>query len=127
MDKQETMLILDFHIAGDIFLTCDVCLAGFPYAINKTERQIVKFTDEDLQDDTEEIIVLSKNEHEIDLSKLIYEFVNLSVPYTSRCENAGKTKWCDKEMINKLNDFSDPDHKEDTIDPRWEVLKNLKN
>lgn len=126
LDKQETMLILDFNITGDINLSCDVCLAGFPYSINQKERQIVKFTNEDLQHDTEDIVIMSRNEHEIDVSKLIYEFINLAVPYISRCTDVGNMQWCDKEMIAKLNDLSDRTKETNSTDPRWEALKNLK-
>jgi len=128
LDKQETMLILLFSINGEIYLNCDVCLANYPSAVSVEERQIVKFTgDEHLEDDTEEIIMLSRNEFEIDVSNLIYEFINLSVPYISRCGDEGNTEWCDKEMIRKLNELSGSNKEENnTDDPRWEALKNIK-
>ena len=130
MDKQETMLILQFSITGEIFSTCDFCLSDFPTAVKVYERQIVKFADdENLEDDTEEIMVLGKNEHEINVSQLIYEYINLAVPLFNRCEDVGNTEWCDKEVIAKLNSLSA--HKEDKentdADPRWEALKNIKN
>ena len=127
MDKQETMLVLDFHIAGEVFLNCDVCLARFPSAVDIRERQIVKFTGDDLGHDTEEILVLDKNEHEIDVSELIYEYVNLAVPYVNRCSDTGKTPWCDKEMIKKLDQLSENKQENASTDPRWEALKNIKN
>ena len=129
MDKQETLLILLFTISGDIHLSCDVCLADYPSAINIEERQIVKFTgDENLEDDTEEIVMLSRNEFEVDVSGLIYEYINLAVPYISRCDDEGNTEWCDKEMIRKLNELSGENKEENnsTDDPRWEALKNIK-
>ena len=129
LDKQETMLILVFHISGNIALNCDVCLAAYPSAINIEERQIVKFTgDEHLEDDTEEIVMLSRNEFEIDVSGLIYEYINLAVPYISRCDDEGNTEWCDKEMIRKLKELSGEQKEENnnTDDPRWEALKNIK-
>lgn len=129
MDKQETMLILNFHITGNISLTCDLCLAGFPLKIEITERQLVKFSnDSNLEDDTEEIIVLNKNEHEIDVSTLIYEYITLAVPYINRCEDEGNTSWCDKEMIEKLKSLSAEKEEEenDLADPRWEALKKIK-
>lgn len=128
LEKHETMLILQFHISGEIKLSCDVCLANYPLEIDFEERQIAKFTnDENLEDNTEEIIVLTKNEHEIDVSALIYEYVNLAVPYISRCEDERNTEWCDKEMIQKLEQLSGNNTQEtDTADPRWEALKKIK-
>lgn len=129
LDKQDTLLILLFSISGDIYLNCDVCLADYPSAISIKERQIVKFTgDENLEDDTEEIVMLSRNEFEVDVSSLIYEYINLAVPYISRCDDEGNTQWCDKEMIQKLDELSGQKNEENnsTDDPRWEALKNIK-
>ncbi|WP_207429470.1 DUF177 domain-containing protein [Pedobacter sp. SYSU D00535] len=136
LEKQETMLILQFVIKGEILLGCDVCLADFPVGVDKKERQIVKFNDdENLEDDTDEIIVLGRNEHEIDVSSLIYEYINLAVPYINRCENPGDTQWCDKEMLDKLEKLSvnqtegeAAENNENTdADPRWDALKKIKN
>jgi uncharacterized protein len=129
MDKQETMLILLFTINGNIALNCDVCLSDYPSAIQIEERQIVKFSgDEHLEDNTEEIMMLSRNEYEVDVSGLIYEYINLAVPYISRCADEGNTEWCDKEMIRKLDELSGDknEEKNNTDDPRWEALKNIK-
>jgi len=134
LDKQETMIILQFAIRGNIFLNCDVCLSDFPTVVDVNERQIVKFSgDENLEDNTDEIIVLGKNEHEIDVSPLIYEYINLAVPYFHRCEESGSTPWCDKEMLEKLEKLSgqvteEEEQKEQTgADPRWDALKKIKN
>lgn len=130
MDKQETMLILYFKIEGEIFSNCDFCLSDFPTMVKVSERQIVKFSDdENLEDNTDEIIVLGRNEHEINVSQLIYEYINLAVPLFNRCSDVGNTQWCDKEVIEKLNALSaTKEEKENTdADPRWEALKNIKN
>ena len=129
LDKQETLLILLFSINGNIHLNCDVCLANFPFIVEIEERQIVKFTgDENLEDNTDEIMVLNRSDFEIDVSGLIYEYINLSVPYISRCGDEGNTEWCDKEMIRKLDDLSGENKEEsNNVDPRWEALKNIKN
>lgn len=128
LDKLETMMILQFHISGEMKLACDVCLADYPYPVEIKERQIAKFTkDEDLEDDTEEIVVLTKNETEINVASLIYEYINLAAPYISRCEDEGNMEWCDREMIAKLEQLA-PGPKEETedADPRWEALKKIK-
>ena len=131
LDKQETMLILHFVIKGEIFSNCDFCLSDFPTQVNVKERQIIKFSDdENLEDNTDEIIVLHKNEHEVDVSQLIYEYINLAVPLFNRCEEVGETEWCDKVVIEKLKSLSAGEKKQEEntdADPRWEALKNIKN
>ena len=130
LDKQETMMILQFHIAGKMKLGCDVCLADYPYTVEIKERQIVKLNgSDDLENDTEEIVVLKRNETEINVATLIYEFINLAAPYISRCNDEGNTEWCDSEMIAKLQQLA-PGPKElkeeEIADPRWEALKKIK-
>ncbi|WP_256008973.1 YceD family protein [Desertivirga xinjiangensis] len=132
LDKQETMLILQFVIKGSIFLNCDICLSDFPTVVDSREQQIVKFSDdENLEHDTDEIIILGKNEHEVDVSTLIYEYINLAVPYFHRCDDQGNTQWCDKEMVEKLSKLSgnqkDEEEENTAADPRWDALKNIKN
>jgi uncharacterized metal-binding protein YceD (DUF177 family) len=111
-----------------MMLGCDVCLADYPYQVEIDERQIAKFTGNvDLEEDTEEIIVLTKNENEINVATLIYEYINLAVPYINRCGDEGNTKWCDQAMIEKLRQLSGGSNEEPgNVDPRWEALKNIK-
>jgi len=129
MDKQETMLILQFHIFGTIGLDCDKCLSDFDAPLDVKERQIVKFAEDDLESDDLEIIMLNRNESEIDVSTMIYEFITVSVPYIKICEENGTGVQCDQEMIERLNklSISNQAEEEKTVDdPRWEALKKLK-
>ena len=121
-------MILHFNISGEMKLGCDVCLADYPYDVEIDERQIAKFTNNaDLEEDTEEIIALTKNENEINVATLIYEYITLAVPYINRCDDEGNTEWCDQEMIEKLKQLSGSSNEEgENVDPRWEALKNIK-
>lgn len=128
LEKQEIFLILQFHICGEIKLSCDVCLADYPSKIDIEERLIIKFGgDEDWKNDTEEVIILTKNDHEVDVSLPIYEYINLAAPNVSRCDSEGNTSSCDQEMIAKLKVLSGKrkEQKEDA-DPRWDALKNIR-
>lgn len=129
LDKQETMLILHFHIWGTIQLTCDKCLAEFAQPIDINERQIIKFAEDDLESDDLEIIILNKRESEIDISEMMYEFINVAVPYINNCDQAGQGQQCDPEMIatlEKLASGNTVEEEEKTDDPRWAALKKLK-
>ena len=129
LDKQETMLLLQFHIAGTIQLNCDKCLAEFAQPIEINERQIIKFAEDELESDDLEIIVLNRRESEIDVSEMIYEFINVAVPYINNCEQAGTGQKCDPEMLatlDKLASGSEEKEENKIADPRWEALKKLK-
>ncbi len=129
LDKQETMLILHFHIWGTIQLNCDKCLSEFGQPIDLKERQIVKFAEDNLESDDLEIIMLNKKESEIDISEMIYEFINVSIPYINNCEQAENGQQCDPEMIEKLAKLASgtvEKEEEQNDDPRWAALKKLK-
>jgi uncharacterized protein len=128
LDKQETMLILQFKIDGTIELDCDKCLSFFNAPISISERQIVKFAEDDLESDDLEIIMLNKKESEIDISEMMYEFITVSVPYIKVCEEDGNGTQCDQEMIARLESLSiaNKEEQETNDDPRWAALKKLK-
>ncbi len=125
LEKQETMLILDFYINGTIGATCDKCLAQYPEVLDIHEQQIAKFSDEKITDD-DEIINLGKNEHEIMLAGLIYEYINVAVPFITRCSDEGNTPYCDKDMLAKLSRLTGTNEQDESIDPRWDALKKFK-
>ena len=125
LEKQETMLILNFHINGKIDMTCDKCLAGYPQQVDIHEQQIAKFSEEDI-DDKEEIITLTKNDLEINIAGLIYEYVNVAAPFIAVCSDEGNTPYCDKEMLDRLNKLADNSEQNDKADSRWDVLKKIK-
>ncbi|TSD64803.1 DUF177 domain-containing protein [Inquilinus sp. KBS0705] len=125
LEKQETMLILNFDISGTINATCDKCLSAYPQPLDIHEQQIARFTDEELGED-DEIITLGKNDHEINISGLIYEYVNVAVPFINTCGDEGNTEYCDREMLDSLNKLAANDEQTEKTDPRWEALKKLK-
>lgn len=127
LEKQETILILKFKVMGTVNLDCDKCLSEFAYPVNLYERQIVKFAEDELESDDEEIITLSRKDSEIDISGPLYEMINVAVPYIKNCEQASKD--CDQEMIDRLEQLSiakQAEENEQTSDPRWEALNKLK-
>jgi uncharacterized protein len=125
LEKQETMLILNFHIKGVIDAKCDKCLAQYPQILDVHEQQIAKFSEEEIDED-EEIITLGKNDHEIMLAGLIYEYINVAVPFISVCNDEGNTPYCDKEMLESLNKLSVNNEQNEQTDPRWDALKKFK-
>lgn len=130
LQKQENMLIVHFHIHGKITLTCDVCLSEFDSPLNFNERVIVKFSDDDWNQETEEVIVLPKTDYELDIAELLYEYINVQVPYYTKCSEQGIDAICDPDMLARLSGSVEPEEdtaEEEKTDPRWDILKNIKN
>lgn len=125
LDKQETMLLLHFDIKGAVNLDCDKCLSTFALPVNVKEMQIVKFAEDELESDDLDIIVLNRKESVIDVSELLYEYINVGIPYVKNCAQGGEGQQCDKEMIDRLQKLS-AETKEQSSDPRWEALNKLK-
>ncbi|MFI5138472.1 MAG: YceD family protein [Sphingobacteriales bacterium] len=125
LERQETMLILNFHISGTIDANCDRCLAQYPQPVDIHEQQVAKFSEEEIGED-EEIITLTKNDHEINIAGLIYEYINVALPFITVCDNEGETPYCDKEMLDNLNKLTANTEQNETEDPRWDALKKIK-
>ncbi len=125
LEKQETMLILNFAIKGTVKLNCDKCLSEYPQTLELHERQIAKFSNEE-GDEEDEIILLGKNDHEISIAGLVYEYITVAVPYIASCGNEGNTPYCDKEMLARLDKLAGSEEKNEATDPRWDALKNIK-
>jgi uncharacterized metal-binding protein YceD (DUF177 family) len=125
LERQETMLILNFHINGTIDANCDRCLAQYPQPVDIREQQVAKFSEETIGED-EEIIILTKNDHEINIAGLIYEYINVAMPFITVCIDEGRTPYCDKEMLDSLNKLTANTEQNEKTDPRWDVLKKFK-
>jgi uncharacterized protein len=124
LEKQETMIILNFHITGHLNLNCDKCLAQYPQTVDIREQQVAKFSEEAIDD--EEIITLGKSDHEINIAGLIYEYINVAVPFIAVCNDEGNTPYCDKEMLDSLSKLSANVEQDEQPDPRWDALKKIK-
>jgi len=125
LNKKPTFLELDFQIDGFVELMCDRCLEDYTQPINFEGTLYVKFTEKDIEFD-EDVICLSPSEHELDISHYIYESINLSIPLKRvhpDDENGDVT--CNPEMLEKLNYYKPEESAGETIDPRWEDLRNL--
>ena len=127
LQKQETMLIVNFDIKGTIKLTCDVCLTEFDAPVSFDEKLIVKFVNEEWDNETDEVIILNKTDHELDIANLLYEYINVQVPYYAKCTEQGVNITCDPEMLAKISTEEGTELEEENIDPRWAALKNIKN
>ncbi len=126
--KQSTMMVLNFEISGTVRMNCDRCAAEFDLPIDGNNKLIVKVGGNDSTGEDDDIITIAANEHELDLSQYMYEYIALSLP-SKRVHpyNAKGKSTCDKEMLNKLNQFITEEEKdEDENDPRWNDLKNIK-
>ena len=121
--KKATLLQLDFAITGYLTLACDRCTEDYLQEINQHFELIVKFSDILESVESDEILILSSNEHTLSLARYIYEFAHLSLP-TKRTHQS--LQECNPKMLEYIKQMGLTEDFDDTIDPRWENLKQLK-
>jgi uncharacterized protein len=138
LDKSETMITALFHIKGEVELTCDRSLEKFNYPIDAQNRIIFKFGEEN-RELSDEIFEISRNAQQLEMAQHIFDFIGLAIPMKKlhpRFVEEEDELEDDDEVEGVLiytssddnsSDESDPEKKsEDDVDPRWQILKNLK-
>ncbi len=117
VERKDNMLLLDFTMEGEITVQCDRCLENMELELEGYNELIVKLGDEN-EELSEEMIVISSREHELDVSQYIYEFLTLMVPMRNVHDDNG----CDPEVLKEIEKHLSHDH---PSDPRWDALKDI--
>lgn len=128
LEKTASVLTLNFHISGTIDVPCDRCLDLINLDIDSNNTLYVKFGDERTDiTDVDQVMMLDNSDTEIDLSRHIFEYICLSIPFRVTHEEFSDSE-CDADMLKKLNQYliSEETDSEKT-DPRWDALKTLRN
>ena len=120
LEKKETMLLASFYVDGAVEMVCSRCNEPMDAEVEGELEIIYKFGHESYDD--ENLIVISPDSFEIDVTQPIYELIIVSLP-SRPVHEEGK---CDEEMVKLLEKFQAKEKKEnDNSDPRWSALKNL--
>ena len=123
-EKRVDGITLVFDLRGELTVVCDRCLDAFPHQVSASETLFVKYglIEEELDDN---IVVVSKEENQIDLGKYLYEYLVLSLPVKRvHPDQADGNPGCNPEMLARLNKHIVTEDTEVT-DPRWDELKKL--
>jgi uncharacterized protein len=119
--KEDSMLVLQFNLAGQITVPCDRCLEPVNIRVEGDEELIIKFGS-DFHEESESIQVIPEGETMIDVSNYIYEYIHLLVPARKvHPEDEEGNSSCDPEILKRLDTILPPAEP----DPRWEALKKL--
>ena len=132
--KSENILVLSFDIKGIISSECDLCLSPLDIEVEGQFKQIIKFSEEKVESEDDEISFLSFSDYEVDISPYIYEFIVLLLPTKKVHKNEGCNNdiasildeylLTEEDESNSQEDVSKIDEKE--LDPRWSELLKLK-
>jgi len=122
LEKEERMLLFQFTINGTVFIPCDRCNETVQLPVSGTERLIVKFGEEFMEQD-EEIQIIPETETQFDTAPFLYEYIHLLLPMkrTHPDDSLGNSL-CNPDILAKLND----QQQNRPPDPRWEQLKKFR-
>lgn len=131
LNKHETFIEADFKIKGTATLTCDRSLEPFDYPIWTTRKILFKYGEKD-EEISDEIIMINRDTATLELGQYIYEFIALAIPMKKlhprfRAEEITEDETAEGKIVYSSEPTEDKDKKDDDdIDPRWNILKNLK-
>ncbi|MBV1888538.1 MAG: DUF177 domain-containing protein [Urechidicola sp.] len=121
-EKKSALLQLDFKAEGNVDVNCDMTAEPFKLEVEGKFSLIVKFGDA-FNNDNEELLILPHGDFELNVAQYIYEMIALSIPLR-RIHPGVEDGTLKSDVLKKLEEYK---KKKNTIDPRWEQLKKLKN
>src|SRR5512138_1425120 len=80
LEKQVRMMILNFDINGTVRIPCDRCAEEFDQPIAGRQKLIVKFGADHVEE-SDEVLVITEQESELDVSQFLYEYIHLMLPF----------------------------------------------
>lgn len=152
LEKNEQLIRATFIIDGTVELICDRSLDEFDYEVDIEEMILYKYSEEE-RELTEEIVLITHKTPSISVGELLYEFLMLDIPmkklhprfweedsdsdeYIESNDSDDSEDEKTNQPAKKINFiYSSDKEKEDKkssseeekTDPRWNILKNLKN
>jgi uncharacterized metal-binding protein YceD (DUF177 family) len=140
MDKGANLIEMNFLITGKVKLTCDRSLEEYFEHLEITEKILFKYGE--VEEEVNEVVyIITRDTSKINVAQFIYEFVLLGLPAKKihpdhrtefdeeDFEAEGTYAYIDGDYDNDSDEDSsgNQDQKEEIADPRWELLKKLKN
>ncbi|HVD99235.1 MAG TPA: DUF177 domain-containing protein [Cytophagaceae bacterium] len=132
LDRSERLILADFKIKGIVELLCDRSVEPYDYEIDSDENLVFKFGDE-FEELSEDVIMIPRDLQKLNLAQYLYEFIGLAIPMKrlhpkfqeedTEEEDEQETRLIYRSDENEDNKSDDSE----TIDPRWNALKDLKN
>ena len=128
LDKHETFIEAEFKIKGEAKLICDRSLEPFDFPVDIDSRIMFKYGEEEAEL-SDEIIIISRDRVSLELGQYMYEFISLSIPIKKVHPKFQDGEDDEDDNEGKLIYTSETESSEEEkeVDPRWEILKKLKN
>lgn len=105
IDKRPNVIEVQIHLKGDLEVTCDRCLDKFIYPI-EVQDTLTYSIEEDKSNHSGNIVVIPKEQSEIDLSSELYEMSLTALPISKiHPKDKDGQPTCNVEMIEILEKY----------------------
>jgi uncharacterized metal-binding protein YceD (DUF177 family) len=140
MDKGANLIEMNFLITGEVKLTCDRSLEEYFEHLEITEKILFKYGEVE-EEVNEEVYIITRDTSKINVAQFIYEFILLGLP-AKKIHPDHRTEFDEEDFeaegtyayiggdydnASEEESSADQDQKKEIADPRWELLKKLKN
>jgi len=122
VEHLETMFIFNFHLNGNLYSTCDLCLEKLSIPVANDEKLILKIVSQACESDDSDIVFISENTHLYNVEQNLFEYLYALIPIRKVHQETG-TETCNPEMLSLIENAKVKQTKE--TDGRWEALKEL--
>ncbi len=122
VEKESNLMVFNFKLSGTVNVQCDRCLDYFDQNIAGNFKLIFKNSDH-YEEITDEVINIPSEESRIDISRYLFEFINLMIPIKKvHANDEFGNSTCNPEMLEKLEEY-----KVRKESPQWKnALKSIK-
>jgi uncharacterized protein len=140
LTKTVSVMEVNFHIHGTVNLTCDRSLEPFDEPLDLHEKVVYKYgpVEEEISED---VFMITKDTPSVNVAQLIYEYILLALPAKKihpdyrTAEDEEEDEEFESEIESFMDELEEEDEipsdeeesKEERVDPRWDILKKLKN
>jgi uncharacterized protein len=125
LNKNSSLVQLDFEITGSIGLTCDRSLEDFDEPIHVFEKYIYKYGDRH-EEITDELEMIPHGTATVNIAQHIYDFIGISLPMKKLHPRFRDEEIDEEGLLLYSTDKEEEEEKEPEIDPRWAALGKLK-
>ncbi len=126
-DKNQRFIRAELEIEATLELICDRSLELFDYKVERPYQILFKFDQvEELEDENGAIRTIDHQRNELSIKQDVLDTLLVHLPVKKLHPRFLDEDGNPKEFVAESYGEAE-DEDEDTIDPRWEALKDLKN
>ena len=123
-DKRPDLLVLTFDFKGSFSTNCDRCLEAIELPMKNSEQLLVKYAEAPSEE--ADVVYIERGTQQLNVAKYAYEFICLSIPMIKvyDCEE-DENPPCNQAILDQLYNEEEVEE-EETKNPVWDALKDLK-